>query len=414
MSPLEAIRTALGAIVAHKMRSALTVLGIVIGVAAVVSLMSVGKGAQATIASRIQSLGTNLVFVRPGAVNQGGVNQGQGSSVRLTLNDAYALADPSLLPSVALVAPAINTMGQVVASGQNMRTRMVGVTPEYQYAHSYTVADGSFITQEQVDGNSLVAVLGSNVASTLFPDADPIGQSLRINNRSFRVVGVLASLGGTSLGLQDDQVLVPLTTAFYRLSGGRTPSGGVTVQQIDVQVADQRVMTQAKDEIAAALRERHQITGEDDFTITSQEDMISTLSETTQVLTILLGAIAGISLLVGGIGIMNIMLVSVTERTREIGLRKALGAKRRDIMSQFVMEATTLSLTGGVVGLAVGWGMSRIIAGYQLGNQVLQTVVTPDIMALAFLTSAAIGLFFGIYPAFRASSLDPIEALRHE
>jgi putative ABC transport system permease protein len=414
MSPLRTIRTAISSLGSNKLRAGLTLLGIVIGVTAVISLMAIGKGSQDAITSRIENLGTNLLFVRPGATSQEGVVGGLGSATTLTLEDGYALLNPLLAPSVAAVAPELSSFAQVVAGRENTSTQVVGVTPEYRFVRSYAVAFGHFISAGQVQNLSEVAVLGSRVSETLFGFRDPVGQTVRINGRRFTVVGVLESKGGTALGNADDQILVPITTAYYRLASQRTPQGGVSVQSINVQVLSGGVMDDAVQEIATVLRLRHRITDEDDFSITSQQETIEALEETTNTFVVLLGAIASISLLVGGIGIMNIMLVSVTERTREIGIRKAMGAKRRDILFQFVLEATLLSLGGGGVGVLLGLSLTKVLDGRSFGGQNFQTAFSGDIAVLALVVSAAIGLFFGIYPAMRASRLNPIEALRYE
>ncbi|MCI0821313.1 MAG: ABC transporter permease, partial [Chloroflexi bacterium] len=348
MSPLTTLRTALSSIGANKLRAGLTLLGIVIGVAAVISLMSIGRGAQAAITERLEALGTNLLFVQPGAASQGNVFFGQGSASTLTLEDANALLDPVFAPSVAAVAPELRSNGQVVAGRENTFTQVIGVTPSYPAVRNVEIGSGDFISRGHVDNRSEVVVLGSGVSETLFGFRDPVGQTVRIDGRRFEVIGVLESQGGGAFGSFDDQVLVPITTAYYRLGAQRTPQGGVTVQTISVQVKSADSMDSAVREIGTVLRLRHRITGEDDFTINSQQETIEALEETTNTFVVFLGAIASISLLVGGIGIMNIMLVSVTERTREIGIRKAMGAKRKDIMLQFVTEATLLSLGGGL------------------------------------------------------------------
>ena len=414
MSPLAILRTALSSIGANKLRAGLTLLGIVIGVAAVISLMAIGRGAQRAITANIESLGTNLLFVRPGAASEGGVFGGLGSASTLTLDDAYALLDPVFTPSVTAVAPELSTSGQIVAGRNNTFTQIIGVTPEYQSVRNFPVDSGQFITSGQVQNRSEVVVLGSRVAETLFGFRDPVGQTVRINGRQFTVVGVLESRGGSFLGIFDDQVLVPITTAYYRLASQRTAQGGVTVQTVNVQIRDSEAMDDAIQSITTLLQLRHRITGESDFTISSQQETIETLEETTNTFIVFLGAIASISLLVGGIGIMNIMLVSVTERTREIGIRKAMGAKRRDILFQFVSEATLLSLGGGGVGVLLGLALSRLLNGRSLIGQTFQTAFDGDIALLALVVSAAIGLFFGIYPAMRAARLHPIEALRYE
>jgi putative ABC transport system permease protein len=412
MSLAKTLRTALTALATNKMRSALTVLGIIIGVASVISLMSIGEGSQAAITSNIEALGTNLLFVRAGASSQGVVRGAQGSAATLTLADAEALAQAS---SVAAVAPQVSTFAQVVAGGENTNTQILGVTPEYLSVRNYQVADGEFIAEAQVQAKSMVAVLGSSVAETLFGDTSPVGQYIKINGRQFKVIGVLQSKGSTGFGSQDDVVLAPISTVQYRLSSSRTVSGGKTVQTIYVEVVSADQTDAAIQQITSILEQRHNITnGEDDFTISSQQETINTLKESTQVWVILLGAIAGISLLVGGIGIMNIMLVSVTERTREIGIRKALGAKRRDILLQFLIEAALMSLIGGAIGVLVGWGFSVLISGMSLGGTTIETVMSVNIPILAVSVAAAVGIVFGLYPAYRAARLNPIEALRYE
>ena len=403
MNLIGTLQTAFSSLWSNKLRAGLTVLGVVIGVAAVISLMSIGRGAQEAVTSRIQSLGTNLLFVRPDS----------GAST-LTLEDANALLDPVFTPDVAAVAPELSTTGLVVAGRENTRTQIVGVTPEYESVRNFSVGSGQFISAGQVENRSEVAVLGSQVSETLYGLRDPVGQAIRINGRQFTIIGVLESRGGTALGNQDNQVLVPITTAYYRLASQRTTQGDISVQSINVQVKSEGAIDDALQQISTVLRLRHRITGENDFIITSQQDTIETLEETTETFVVFLGAIAGISLLVGGIGIMNIMLVSVTERTREIGIRKAVGAKRRNILFQFVAEATLLSLGGGGIGVLVGLVLSELLDGRTLGGQSFQTAFSGDIAVLALLVSVAIGLFFGIYPAMRAARLHPIDALRYE
>ena len=406
--------TAVSSLATHKLRAGLTLLGVVIGIAAVITLMAIGRGVQATITQRIESLGTNLLFVRPGEVSQRGVAGGQGSAATLTIEDAAALTDPLFAPSVSAVAPELSTTGQVVAGRSNTSTRIYGVTPEYFTVRNFELSSGRFITAGHVDSASQVAVLGSEVAETLFGLRDPVGQRVRINGRQFEVIGVLESKGGSRWFSFDDQVVVPLTTAYYRLSSQRTAQGGMNVQTINVQVRNVEDMTPAIQEVATVLRLRHRITGDDDFSITSQQETIEALEETTGTFVVFLAAIAGISLLVGGIGIMNIMLVSVTERTREIGIRKAMGAKYRDIMLQFVSEATLLSLGGGTAGVLLGMLLSWLLDGRNLLGRPTQTEFSTETAVMALLVSAGIGLFFGIYPAMRAARLHPIEALRSE
>lgn len=403
MSLQRILRSAFSSVGGNKLRSGLTLLGVVIGVAAVISLMSIGRGSQAAITERIQSLGTNLLFVSP-----------TGADATLSLDDAYALVDPVFAPSVGAVAPELNTSGPVVFGKESTTTQIVGVTPEYERVREADVETGTFISVVHVQNASDVVVLGSTVSETLFGSRIPIGQIVKINGRQFTVIGILESSGGTAFGNQDDRVLVPLTTAYFRLASQRNAQGEITVQTISAQITNVDDMDRAQDEISRVLRLRHRITGEDDFRITSQQDTLETLEETTETFVVFLGAIAGISLLVGGIGIMNIMLVSVTERTREIGIRKAVGAKRRDILLQFISEATILSLGGGVLGVLLGIGLSIFLDDRTVLGQSFQTVFSTDVAALALVVSAVIGLFFGIYPAIRAASLHPIEALRFE
>ena len=414
MNPLDTARSALTSLWASKLRSSLTVLGIVIGVAAVISLMSIGRGAQASITEMIQSLGTNLLFVQPGASSFGGIFFGQGSASTLTLEDAEAIADSAAIPSVSAVAPELSTNGQLVYGRENTFTQVLGVTPEYVGVRNLELSTGGFISDGHVVNRSEVIVLGSFVSETLFGLRDPVGQTVKVNGRPFTIIGVLDSMGGGPFGLFDDQVLVPITTAYYRLASERTTQGDVTVNLISVQVQDESLMDQAEAQIATLLRLRHRVTGEDDFTINNQQDTLEALEETTDTFVMFLGAIAGISLLVGGIGIMNIMLVSVTERTREIGIRKAMGATRRDILVQFMAEAIVLSIGGGGIGVLAGVTLSRLIDGRTLFGQAFETVFSGDIVILALLVSAAIGLFFGIYPAMRAARQHPIDALRYE
>lgn len=407
MKPLTTLITALSSLGANKLRTGLALLGIVIGVAAVISTMSIGRGTQEVITSRIQSLGTNLLFIRPESSNQNTVSN-------LTLEDAVALMDSAFSPSVAAVAPELRSSARLVAGRENTFSQVVGITSEYQFVRDYPVSSGQFISAVHVENVSEVAVLGSQIAEALYGFRDPVGQNIRINGRQFTIIGVLATKGGTALGNLDSQVLVPITTAYYRLASERTSTGDITVQTINVQVRDLDKMETAVQEIATVLRLRHRLSGNDDFTITSQQETIETLEETQETFVIFLAAIAGISLLVGGIGVMNIMMVSVTERTREIGIRKAMGAKRRDILYQFVTEATLLSLGGGVVGAILGITLSKGLDGRSLAGQVFQTAVSGDITLLAMTVAAAIGLFFGIYPAVRAAALHPIDALRYE
>jgi putative ABC transport system permease protein len=416
MNVTESLRVALRALGANKLRASLTMLGMIIGVGAVIALMSIGKGVQASVTSQIKGLGTNLLFITPGAQQQGGVRTQAGTAPTLTAEDADAIAQS--VPQVVAVAPESPNGGQVIANGQNAFTRLDGVTPDFQSVRNFQVAEGDFISNENLTSRSLVAALGANVAQTLFGDNDPIGQTIRVNQVNLRVIGVMESKGAQAQGNQDDVIFVPLTTMQTRLNRSRTARGGNTVATINVQLVDDKKETSdaAVAAIGELLRERHRV-AQDDFTIRSQDDLLATANQITGFITLFLGSVAGISLLVGGIGIMNIMLVSVTERTREIGIRKAIGAKRKDILMQFLIEATVVSIVGGAIGILLGAGGSRLLNGLHLGGQgaqALQTVVSPDAILLAFTVSALIGLFFGVYPAIKASRLNPIEALRYE
>ena len=400
MTPLALIGTAWSSIGGNRLRTGLTLLGIIIGVAAVIALMSIGRGAQKDITNRIESLGSNLLYVRP-------------LDGDLTLDDALALVDPVFAPSVVSVAPEVSVSGSVTYRSTDTFTQVAGVTPEFADVRNFEVASGEFISPAHVLNRKNVAVLGSQTAEDLFGERDPVGVDIAISSIRFTVIGVLESKGATAFGNEDNRVLVPLTTAFFRLSGQRTAAGDLTIDLINVQADGERI-EEAQQEAATVLRLRHEITDTDDFRVDTQQSVIDALSETTGTLTVFLGAVAGISLVVGGIGIMNIMLVSVTERTREIGIRKALGAKRQDILAQFVTEAVLLSIGGGLLGVGAGVVASRILDGFTLAGSELMTVFSGDIAALALAVSAAIGLFFGIYPAARAAQLHPIEALRHE
>jgi putative ABC transport system permease protein len=411
MNVWESVRIALRSLSSNKLRSTLTMLGIIIGVGAVITLVSLGRGAQAGIVASVQGNGTNLLFVSPGAASNAGVRQEAGSAATLTLDDANALRDTAAAPAIVDVAPESTTFEQLIWQGQNARTRITGVTASYAAVRNVTVNDGDFISDANVTARSTDVVLGPTTATNLFGDAEPVGQSIKINGIPFRVIGVTVAKGGTGFGSQDDVAYIPLTTLSSRLFAGGRFRGQVTVSNISVQVVDSAQIPAATRQISEILRQRHHITsGDDDFRITSLDDILKTLTTVTDTLTIFLGGIAAISLVVGGIGIMNIMLVSVTERTREIGIRKAIGATKRDILTQFLTEAVVLSITGGLVGIAIGWAASRVISSLATIN----AVVDVDALLVATLFSAAIGLFFGVYPASRAASLNPIDALRYE
>jgi putative ABC transport system permease protein len=415
MNPIESLRIALVSLTANKLRSALTMLGVIIGVASVIALMAIGRGASAGITDRISSMGTNLLFVTSGSTTTSGVRSAMGSAATLTYQDALALVDPDNAPAVAAVAPQVETFGQLVYKSNNSMTRVIGTTADFATVRDTAVAEGDFITDAQVKSKATVVVLGSGVVEDLFTEGQsPIGQNIRINNINFKVVGVLEAKGGTGMGNQDDQVIVPITTAMSRLSRSRTATG-TTVSQVNVQVADEKLMDAATVQIGDILRQRHNVgVGEEDFTVQSQESLLESATQITDMLTFFLGGVAGISLLVGGIGVMNIMLVSVTERTREIGIRKAIGATRQNVLWQFLSEATLLSVMGGLIGVALGWGIAKLLSGLSLGSSTITAVVQLDSVLLATGFALATGLFFGIYPAYRAASLNPIEALHYE
>ena len=377
--------------------------------------MAIGRGTSAGVSSQISSMGTNLLFVTSGSTTTGGVRSAMGSAATLTYQDALALVDPDNAPAVTAVAPQVETFGQLVYKSNNSMTRVIGTTADFATVRSTNVAVGDFITEAQVTSKATVVVLGSNVVSQLFTeDQDPIGQNIRINNINFKVVGVLESSGSSSMGSQDDQVIVPITTAMARLSRSQTATG-TTVSQVNVQVADEKLMDAATAQIEDILRQRHNVgVGAEDFTVQSQESLLESATQVSDMLTLFLGGVAGISLLVGGIGVMNIMLVSVTERTREIGIRKAIGGTRRNILWQFLSEATMLSVMGGLIGVALGWGAAKLLSGLSLGSSTITAVVQLDSILLAAGSALATGVFFGAYPAMRAASLNPIEALHYE
>jgi putative ABC transport system permease protein len=407
---LQALRIALRSLKVNKLRTALTMLGIMIGVAAVIAMVSVGAGAQARVAEQIQSLGSNLIIALSGSSNAAGVRLGQGSQVTITEDDAAAIARE--VPAVQVAAPSSRGNAQVVYGNLNWSTGIQGVTAEYFEARDWPVDVGRPVLQEDVDGATKVALLGQTTALNLFGDADPIGQIIRIKKVPFTVVGLLSRKGQNSWGQdQDDVILVPLSTAKKKVLGV-SQANARSVGAISIKIRPGEDMNEAEAQIRELLRQRHRLQPyqDDDFWLRNLSEVLQTQEESSKVMTYLLAAIASVSLLVGGIGIMNIMLVSVTERTREIGLRMAVGARARDILTQFLVEAVTLSLIGGVIGILLGIGGSNAISALAEWR----TVLAPSAIVLAFGFAAAIGIFFGFYPARKASRLDPIEALRYE
>jgi putative ABC transport system permease protein len=404
----QAVIEALESLNANKTRSGLTILGIVIGVAAVIAMLAVGSGAQNAITGSISGIGTNLLFVFSGNMQEEVRNPQP-----LTLGDADALGDPFQAPSVAAVAPVIRGEREVTFGREQTRTTINGITPAYETVRNYKLLEGSFITEEHILGRASVALIGPETADALFGHREGlIGEYIRIEGQPFRVLGVLESKGGGAFGSQDNTVLIPYSTAQTRLI--RRSRDRVDV--IFVQAISAEAVQNASEEVADVLRSRHRgAIGVDDFTVFSQQDFVETAATITGVLTIFLGGIAAISLLVGGIGIMNIMLVSVTERTREIGLRKALGARKRDILIQFLTESSLLSMFGGIIGIGLGWLIAYAVGLIAQANATeLTPVVGIDAILLATIFSTAVGLFFGIYPANRAANLEPVEALRYE
>jgi len=408
MNLFQSIIEALESLSANKLRSGLTILGIVIGVGAVIAMVSIGRGAQATITGSIEGIGTNLLFVFRGG------SEDVRNPKPLTLEDAAAIGDSFQAPSVIGVAPVLQGSAKVSFGGESTNTILIGVTPEHAQVRNDRLSEGEYINEGHMLGQSSVVLLGPDVADTLFGRTEGlVGETVRIEGQPFRIIGVLESKGGSAFSNEDDRVVIPLTTAQARLIR-RNPSNRVDL--LLVQAIDAENVTSAADQVAQILRARHRTAiGADDFTILTQQDFIETASTITNVLTIFLGGIAAISLLVGGIGIMNIMLVSVTERTREIGLRKALGAHKRDILIQFLTESSVLSLIGGLIGILLGWTIALIVGQIARANQAdINPQIGLDIVLLATLFSTAVGLFFGLYPANRAANLEPVEALRYE
>ncbi len=407
---MASVRIALRALKVNRTRSALTMLGIIIGVAAVIAMVGVGAGATARIQDQIQSIGSNLIMVLPGSISSNGVRLGSGAVVSLTEDDAKAIE--AECPSVAAISPAVRGGVQVVYGSNNWATSAQGVTPEFMTIRDYTMLSGQFFTDQDVDSAAKTAVLGQTVAVNLFGDNDPTGQMIIIKNVPFTVAGVLTPKGQSPTGQdQDDVIILPISTAKRKVLGANR-ANAKAVSTLMVQATSPEVMDQAIEEMTGLLRERHRIQPgqEDDFSVRNLTEVFAAQETSAQVMSILLGAIASVSLVVGGIGIMNIMLVSVTERTREIGLRQAVGAKTRDILSQFLVEAVTLSILGGIIGIIVGLTASVLISYFAQWS----TEVSVMSIVLAFFFSALVGVFFGYYPARKAAYMDPIEALRYE
>jgi len=410
MNVRASVSSAVGALRAHPLRTVLTMLGIIIGVAAVIAMVSVGAGAQSRIEEQIRSMGSNLIVVLPGAATSGGIRWGLGSQNTLTEDDARAIAVE--VPATEVAAPSVRGGAQTVFGNTNWSTVIHGVTPDYVIAREWPIANGKMFGQEDVDAAAKVAVLGETVARNLFGESDPVGQTLRIKKVPFTVVGVLEPKGQSAWGQdQDDTILIPIATAKKKVLGANT-SNPRAVGAVSVRVRDATLMGDAQAQIRDLLRQRHRLQPgqDDDFNLRVLAEVFAAQEESAEVMTRLLAAIALVSLLVGGIGIMNIMLVSVTERTREIGLRMAVGARGRDILTQFLVEAVTLSALGGVAGIGLGIVTSWVIAS--LAEWRIE--LSPEAIGLAFGFAAVVGVFFGFYPARKASRLDPIEALRYE
>jgi len=399
------LKLALRSIMKNRMRSLLTSLGIIIGVSAVIIMVAIGTGSQAKIEQNINALGTNLIIIFPGSMSSGGVRFGAGSRDVFTLDDIDIIKEKAV--NVSYVSPVVRTSAQIIGGTSNWSTSIYGVTPDYMEIRNWKIESGQMFGEKELSSKKKVAIIGKTIQDELFPDTDPIGQKIRIGNTPFTITGVLKEKGQNSMGQdQDDLIIAPATTVLTRLKGERY------VDMINASSTTAEQMTAAQEELKTILREAHRLVGddEDDFTIRTQSEITEAVTATSKTMTLLLGSIAAVSLVVGGIGIMNIMLVSVTERTREIGIRLSVGARGSDILVQFLAEAVVLSLTGGIIGILLAIGASLILNAYSS----LYLVVSPTVIAISFLFSGAVGIFFGFYPARKASGLNPIDALRYE
>ena len=399
------LKVALKSILRNRMRSLLTSLGIIIGVCAVIVMVAIGQGSQRRIEQQIANLGTNVLTIFPGQMQSGGVSQGAGSANRLTLDDLEKLKQDATL--ISAISPVVRTRAQIIGGGKNWNTSVNGVSTRYLEIRAWKIEDGEFFTDRDIMSNAKVAVIGQTIADELFPGQDPIGEQIRVRSTPFRIIGVLSKKGQNPMGMdEDDVVLAPYTTVLYRLKGG------TFIDMINVSAASAAQLPAAEEEVRKILREAHRLgpADDDNFRIFNQADITQAATATSHTLTLLLASIAGVSLLVGGIGIMNIMLVSVTERTREIGIRLSIGARASDILTQFLAESLVLSVLGGIAGILLAIGISFALRHLTE----LSTVINPTIVLLAFSVSAAVGIFFGLYPARKAAALNPIDALRYE
>jgi putative ABC transport system permease protein len=412
----ESFLIAMRSLTANKLRSSLTMLGVIIGVGSVITLMSVGQGAQASITSTIQDMGTNLIYVTSKTPGVEGMMAMANPTYSFTMSDVQAVSER--VPGVMSVVPVIENYVEVATASDSTLGVVEATTPEFNDALNYQVSEGQTISERNVASRDMVVVLGDKVATTLYPDENPVGKKVKINGRPFTVIGLLEKKGGQMMGVSMDSIVImPITTYQLRLFPGRTIRGQDAIQELVVQIdkADNANIVSA--DISDVLTQLHRITetGKEDFLIMTQEQMLGMIQQVTGILTIVLGAIASISLIVGSIGIMNIMLVSVTERTREIGIRKAVGAKRRDILLQFLLEAAMLSLSGGIIGIIGGWGVSWLVSTFsEAAGFAINSQVTANIVVLAVVVSVFIGLVSGVYPAMRAARLNPIDALHYE